>query len=115
MIDTTLCGYRVPKGTIVFANTESVHLDPKCWENPTEFNPYRHIDENGNLVTNQDNFYPFGARRRVCAGEALAKIQLFLFISWMLHKFAFFAEDGHPPNVRELHPSAYEIRAIKRA
>ncbi|KAJ7331591.1 hypothetical protein OS493_019176 [Desmophyllum pertusum] len=35
LTDTTLCGYRVPKDTIVFANTESVHLDPKCWENPT--------------------------------------------------------------------------------
>ena len=37
--DTTLCGYRIPKGTLVFANTESVHLDPKCWEDPTMFNP----------------------------------------------------------------------------
>ena len=47
LTDTTLCGYRVPKDTIVFVDTESVHLDPKCWENPTMFNPYRHIDEDG--------------------------------------------------------------------
>ncbi|KAL9983486.1 hypothetical protein ACROYT_G005669 [Oculina patagonica] len=117
MADTTMCGYRVPKDTIVFANTESVHLNPKCWENPAEFNPFRHIDEDGKLVTNQGNFYPFGAGRRVCAGEALAKIELFLFISLMLHTFTLIAEDGHPPNVKGAFiqsPSAYKIRAIKR-
>ena len=117
LTDTTLCGYRVPKDTIVFANTESVHLDPKCWENPTVFNPYRHIDEDGKLVTNQGNFYPFGAGRRVCAGEPLAKVELFLFVSWMLQKFTLVGEDGHPPKAKGSliqFPSAYQIRAIKR-
>ena len=120
LTDTTLCGYRVPKDTIVFADTESVHLDPKCWENPTTFNPYRHIDENGKLITNQGNFYPFGAGRRVCAGEPLAKVELFLFLSWMLQKFTFTAEqDGRPPSLKGMFsgtqfPAPYKIRAIKR-
>ncbi|KAL9970193.1 hypothetical protein ACROYT_G022527 [Oculina patagonica] len=120
LTDTTLCGYRVPKDTIVFADTESVHLDLKCWENPTVFNPYRHIDEDGKLVTNQGNFYPFGAGRRVCAGEPLAKVELFLFLSWMLQKFTFLAEeDGRPPSMKGLFsatqfPVPYKIRAIKR-
>ena len=117
MADTTMCGYRVPKDTIVFADLESVHLDPECWKNPTEFNPYRHIDEDGKLITNQGNFFPFGAGRRVCAGEKLAKFELFLFISWMLHKFTFIAVDGHPPKAKGAFiqfPSAYKISAIKR-
>ena len=120
LTDTTLCGYRVPKDTIVFADTESVHLDPKCWENPTMFNPYRHIDENGKLITNQGNFYPFGAGRRVCAGEPLAKVELFLFLSWMLQSFTFIAEeDGHPPSLKGMYsgtqfPVPYKIRAMKR-
>ena len=120
LADTTLCGYRVPKDTIVFADTESVHLDPKCWQNPTVFNPYRHIDEDGKLVTNQGNFYPFGAGRRVCAGEPLAKAELFLFLSRMFQKFTFIAEeDGRPPSMKGLFsitqfPVPYRIRAIKR-
>ena len=117
MADTTLCGYRVPKDTIVFADIESVHLDPECWKDPTEFNPYRHINEAGKLIINQGNFFPFGAGRRVCAGEKLAKVELFLFTSWMLHKFTFIAEDGHAPKVKGAFiqfPSAYKIRAIKR-
>ena len=120
LTDTTLCGYRVPKDTIVFADTESVHLDPKCWKDPTVFNPYRHIDEDGKLITNQGNFYPFGAGRRVCAGEPLAKVELFLFLSWMLQKFTFVAEeDGCPPKLEGIFnvtqfPVPYKIRAIKR-
>ena len=117
LTDTTLCGYRVPKDTTVFANTESVHLDPKCWEDPTVFNPYRHIDTEGKVVTNQGNFYPFGAGRRVCAGESLAKVELFLFVSWLFQKFTFVPEDGHPPNAKgsliQFH-FCYTIRAIKR-
>ena len=74
IVDTTLRGYRVPKGTFVFANTETVHLDPKCWEDPLVFNPYRHIDKDGKLITSQSNFYPFGAGRRVCAGEVWLKL-----------------------------------------
>lgn len=115
--DTTLCGYRVPKDTIVFANTESVHLDPERWEDPTVFNPYRHINTDGKLITNQGNLYPFGAGRRVCAGEALAKIELFLFVSWLFHKFSFIAVDSHPPKLKGTFiqfPSSYKIRAIAR-
>ena len=120
LTDTTLYGYRVPKDTIVFVDTESVHLDPKCWEDPTVFNPYRHIDEDGELITNQGNFFPFGAGRRVCAGESLAKVELFLFMSWMLQKFTFVAkEDGRPPKLEGIFnltqfPVPYKIRAIKR-
>ena len=120
LTDTTICGYRVPKDTVVFPDTESVHLDPKCWDDPTVFNPYRHIDEKGNLITNQGNFFPFGAGRRVCAGEPLAKVELFLFVSWMLQKFTFVAEeDGHPPELKGAYtgtqfPVPYKIRAIKR-
>lgn len=120
LTDTTLCGYRIPKDTIVFANTESVHLNPKCWENPTEFNPYRHIDHDGKLVTIQGNFYPFGAGRRVCAGETLAKVKLFLFVTWLFHKFTFVpAEDGCSPSLKGVFsitqfPAPYRIRAIKR-
>ena len=74
--DTTLAGYRVPKDTAVIVNLSHVHLDPECWENPNSFNPHRHIDANGQLITNSGNFLPFSAGRRVCAGEALAKVSI---------------------------------------
>ena len=91
--DTTLCGYRVPKDTVVYPDLHSLHLDPKCWSNPEEFNPYRYIDSDGRLVTNHDKWLPFSAGRRGCAGTPLAKLQLFLFLSAMLQRFTFLPED----------------------
>ena len=117
LTDTTLCGYRVPRDTIVFANTESVHLDPSCWDDPDVFNPYRHIDADGKLITNQGNFYPFGAGRRVCAGESLAKVELFLFVSWLLQSFTFIQVEENLPKLKGAFvqfPDRYKIRAIKR-
>ena len=117
LADTSLCGYRVPKGTYVFANTESIHLDPKCWEDPTVFNPYRHIDTDGQLITSPGNFVPFGAGRRGCAGETLGRAELFLFVSRLLQNFTFVAEEGYRMEVKGAlvqFPARYNIRAIKR-
>ncbi|XP_001635335.2 steroid 17-alpha-hydroxylase/17,20 lyase [Nematostella vectensis] len=118
--DTLLCGYRVPKDTVVLVDLMSVHMDPGCWDNPTQFNPHRHLTDKGELITSQGNFLPFSAGRRVCAGESLAKVELFLFLSWMLHKFRFVGEEGKPPPTMEVNsgftqsPKKYKIRAIKR-
>ena len=75
--DTSLAGYRVPKDTVVFANLMSMHLDPNCWENPNSFIPRRHIDADGQLITNNGNFLPFTAGRRVCPALAVAKVRLY--------------------------------------
>ena len=72
--DTSLAGYRVPKDTVVMVYLCCVHNDPNCWENPMKFDMHRHIDSNGQLVTNSRNFVPFSAGRRGCAGESLAKV-----------------------------------------
>ena len=72
--DTSLGGYRVPKDTVVYVNLMNIHQDPTCWENPHSFNPRRHIDADGQLITNSGNFLPFSAGRRVCPGESLAKV-----------------------------------------
>ena len=115
--DTTVRGYRVPKGTFLVPNTEAVHMDPNCWEDPTVFNPYRHIDENGKLIANPENVFPFGAGRRVCAGEFLAKIELFLITAILLHRFVFVAEEGYQLQMKGAtvqFPVRYKIRAIDR-
>ena len=119
--DTSLCGYRVPKDTVVIVDTQAVHLDPTCWDEPTVFNPYRHIDEDGKLISDRGNFYPFGAGRRVCAGEPLAKLELFFFLCSMLQKFTFVPVDEESmPSWKEgrnggtRHPYPYKIRAMQR-
>ncbi|XP_031565881.1 taurochenodeoxycholic 6 alpha-hydroxylase-like [Actinia tenebrosa] len=36
-----LGGYTVPKGTVLMVPVEAMHMSPKNWDNPTEFNPDR--------------------------------------------------------------------------
>ena len=118
--DTTLCGYRIPKDTMVIVDLGAVHMDPQGWDNPREFNPHRHLNANGSVVTKQDHFLAFSAGRRVCVGEPLAKLELFLFLSIMLHQYSFIPAEGEPlpdlVGVRGLiiKPKPYKMSVIKR-
>ena len=118
--DTSLCGYCIPKGTVIMIDLVTLHLDPSWWDSPEEFNPHRHIDSDGQLITNQGNWLPFSARRRVCAGESLAKVELFLFLNIMLQGCTFLSEEGLPPpsyegeRVSAHAPKPYKIRVMKR-
>ena len=118
--DTTLCGYRVPKGTVVMVDLDVFHHNPKYWKIPEEFNPNRFIDSQGHLKTNQGNWFPFSAGRRSCAGESLAKVELFLFLSAILHHFTIVPEDTEYPFCLKgsctlgNFPLPFKVRAIKR-
>ncbi|KAJ7331655.1 hypothetical protein OS493_019247 [Desmophyllum pertusum] len=115
----TVCGYRVPRTLLCIQTSKRCILILSAGRARSFFNPYRHIDKEGNLITNQGNFYPFGAGRRVCPGETLAKMEMYMFLSWMLHKFTFLPEEGQePPQIKHLraitqYPAPFKIRAIK--
>nr|AAH90561.1 LOC100036774 protein [Xenopus laevis] len=86
--ESSIAEYTIPQDARVVINLWSLHHDPNEWENPEEFNPERFLDENGNHVYSPSQSYlPFGAGIRVCLGEALAKMEVFLFLSWILQRF----------------------------
>ncbi|CAJ1052393.1 cytochrome P450 2U1 [Xyrichtys novacula] len=93
---TEFRGHTIPKGTVVLPNLWSVHRDPTVWDDPDTFNPARFLDNEGNLMR-REYFIPFGIGRRVCMGEQLAKIELFLTVTCLLQSFTFRLPDGTPP------------------
>ncbi|XP_078593032.1 cytochrome P450 2U1-like [Branchiostoma floridae x Branchiostoma japonicum] len=116
--DTALLGYDIPAGTDVLINLWSLHMDPGSWDNPDKFDPSRFLDDNGQLQAN-DSFMPFSTGRRVCLGEQLAKMELFLFLTNMLQQFTFTLPEGARPNFDgvlgvTLRPHPYELLAVKR-
>ncbi|XP_060722733.1 cytochrome P450 2J2-like [Tachysurus vachellii] len=84
--DTVLGGFFIPKGTTVTTNLSSVLNDKNEWETPDKFNPGHFLDDQGQFLK-KDAFLPFSAGRRVCVGEQLARMELFLFFTSLLQCF----------------------------
>nr|XP_033793246.1 cytochrome P450 2K1-like [Geotrypetes seraphini] len=95
--DTNFKGYFLPKGTFVIPLLASVLRDKTYFENPEEFDPRHFLNMDGKFVIN-DAFMPFSAGRRICVGENLAKMELFLFFSSLLQKFTI----RPPPGVTDV-------------
>ncbi|KAL7396454.1 hypothetical protein ABVT39_006003 [Epinephelus coioides] len=91
--DTTLGDYVIPKGTTLMPFLTSVLFDKSEWETPDTFNPGHFLDAEGKFVK-REALLAFSAGKRVCLGEGLAKMELFLFLVALLQKFTFSVPDG---------------------
>uniref|UniRef100_A0A8D0H5T9 Uncharacterized protein n=1 Tax=Sphenodon punctatus TaxID=8508 RepID=A0A8D0H5T9_SPHPU len=117
--DTTLQGFPITKGTLIFPNIYSFLYDPEQWETPQKFNPKHFLDKGGNFV-NKEAFLPFGAGHRVCLGEQLARTKLFIFFVTLLQAFTFHLPEGvkkvniEPVLGNILQPHPYTTCAVPR-
>ncbi|MGH0145813.1 UNVERIFIED_CONTAM: hypothetical protein FKN15_010661 [Acipenser sinensis] len=81
----------------------------------------RFLDEEGKQVYSPSASYlPFGAGVRVCLGQSLAKMELFLFLGWMLQQFTLEVPADQPlPNLQGkfgvvLQPQKFKVNARLR-
>ncbi|XP_010891676.2 cytochrome P450 2K1-like [Esox lucius] len=119
--DITFQGYFIKKGTDVIPLLTSVLRDESEWETPHAFNPAHFLNERGQFVK-RDAFIPFSLGRRLCLGESLARMELFIFFASLLQRFRF----SPPPGVTEddldltplvgltLNPLPHQLCAVSR-
>ena len=91
--DVVIHGYTIPKGTSITYQTPLVFKDERYFKDPHTFNPDRFIDQNGKYFTPPE-FTPFGIGKRVCLGESLAKMELFLFTANIFNQMRLKSPDG---------------------
>lgn len=120
--DTKIQGYKIPQGTTVLFNTWFISYDPREWDEPESFRPERFLGSDGNFVgwNASTKFVPFGAGRRSCLGQTLAKMNLFVIASNVMHRFRLEIPKGGPAPSMEAapgsvrYPKQYQIVARKR-
>ncbi|XP_028670436.2 cytochrome P450 2K1-like [Erpetoichthys calabaricus] len=120
--DVHFRGYLISKGTTVIPLLTSVLRDEAHWATPNEFNPSHFLDADGNFVENEA-FLPFSAGPRVCVGETLTRMELFLSLTALLQNFTFTPPQGVTTDQLDLtpaiglllSPTPQELCAIRRS
>lgn len=80
--------------TIVIPGLYAYHMDKRTWGDPEVFRPERFLDDQGKLCLKLDVSFPFGAGKRLCAGETFARNMLFLMTTAMLQHFDYVLAPG---------------------
>jgi len=111
---TKFRGYDLPAGTVVLPLLSNVLHNPDVFEDPLKFNPGRFIDANGKVIRDP-KLIPFQSGKRVCLGEPLARMELFLLTVGLASRFRFYFREGQPvPTLKPIvgftsTPVAYEV------
>uniref|UniRef100_A0A3B1IXE3 Steroid 21-hydroxylase n=1 Tax=Astyanax mexicanus TaxID=7994 RepID=A0A3B1IXE3_ASTMX len=87
--DSSIAGYFIPKNTVIIPNLFGAHHDPAVWSEPFTFRPERFLEGGGGSLR---ALMPFGGGARLCLGESVAKMELFLFTAYLLRDFQFLPE-----------------------
>ncbi|KZV77158.1 high nitrogen upregulated cytochrome P450 monooxygenase 2 [Peniophora sp. CONT] len=85
----TLGGWVVPQETQVFTPTYTMQRDPRYFSNPTIFLPERWLPSNSTPIHNTAAFLPFSAGPTICAGKALAMLEMRMLLVWLVQRFEF--------------------------
>ncbi|XP_072244372.1 cytochrome P450 1D1 [Leuresthes tenuis] len=84
--NTTLNGYFIPKDMCVFINQYQVNHDIDLWGDPDKFRPDRFLGPSGQLNKELiEKVLIFGMGRRRCLGDGFARLEMFVFLTTLLH------------------------------
>lgn len=99
--DSTIGGFRIPRGSRVYINIWAIHRDPTLWENPTDFYPERFVNREMDYNGTDFSYLPFGSGKRMCAGMAMAERMVMYLLATLLHSFDWELPEGEELDLSE--------------
>lgn len=117
--DTTIQGYNIPEGTNILVDLWSIHHDEVHWKNPKKFFPERFINKETNYVISIDSFMPFSIGKRSCPAKSLAKVEAFLYFTYLLQRYKISFPSGYTHDLEGeagifYRPKPYRLCFIRR-
>lgn len=130
--DSQIDGYTVKKGSVVLIPTRILHFDQVVFPNPTKFNPWRWVTENGTpdgapisaerLKAQNHSLRPFGGGTGVCSGRFIAEREVLTAAAILLHQYEFEVEPGqqiprpnlNPRGLGAMYPLVDPMVAVRR-
>jgi cytochrome P450 len=92
--ETEIGGFRVPKGTQLFAFQWVTHRDARYFEEPEKFKPERWTTEASEQLPKYA-YFPFGGGPRQCIGNYFAMMEIVLLLATIGQRFKFSLIDEH--------------------
>ncbi|ORZ07952.1 cytochrome P450 [Lobosporangium transversale] len=96
--DANICGYTIPKDTIVLAQFPLLHYSEEYFPQPKDYIPERWLpgDESPFPPVQDHTFYPFSAGTRNCVGKNFAMMEMRLILASIVKTY----ELEHVPRQR---------------
>ncbi|CAN1751957.1 Cytochrome P450 87A3 [Linum perenne] len=108
--DVEIKGYLIPAGWTVMVYPTAVHLNPKVYDDPLAFNPWRW--EGQKLHLGSQNFMAFGGGGKLCAGADFVKVHMSILLHHLVTKYRWDVIKGTEP-IRFpgiVYPNGFHVR-----
>ncbi|XP_073938614.1 steroid 21-hydroxylase isoform X1 [Castor canadensis] len=92
---SSIFGYDIPENTVIIPNLQGANLDEMVWERPYEFWPDRFLEPG-----KSPRGLSFGCGARMCLGEPLARLEIFVVLARLLHTFTLLPLEGALPSLQ---------------
>lgn len=92
--DGEVCGYRIPRGALLFVSPWVTHRDQAYWQDPQAFRPERFASQEGRSWP-RGAYFPFGAGAHRCLGEQVALIEGQMVIASIAQRYRLSLAEGH--------------------
>ncbi|OBK91108.1 hypothetical protein A5648_15400 [Mycolicibacter sinensis] len=94
--ENELAGFRIPKGTFIFASQTLQNRDPRWWVRPEVYDPH-HFDSDQVAARPNTVFIPFGTGPHQCVGMAMAYQSGQLLTALILQRYRLHLRPGWAP------------------